>query len=115
MPQNVPTRQHRIPLTIRALVIVAGVCAAVAGSGPLRGQTSGAVVTPALDTALRQGAAGEAHAVWVYLRDKGAPGAERPAPLNARALGRRARRAPATRRTAYEDQPVAVDYATGRG
>jgi serine protease AprX len=60
--------------------------------------------------ALRQGAAGEAHAVWVYLRDKETGTAARPAPLSARALGRRARRAPDFRRVAYEDQAVARLY-----
>jgi len=110
VPQNVPTRQHRIRLTIRAVVIVAGVCAAMAGTGPLRGQARSALVTPALDTALRQGAAGEAHAVWVYLRDKGARVADQTAPLSVRALGRRARRAPATRRTVFEDQALASEY-----
>jgi len=110
VPQNVPTRQHRIRLTIRAVVIVAGVCAAMAGTGPLRGQARSALVTPALDTALRQGAAGEEHAVWVYLRDKGARVADQTAPLSVRALGRRARRAPAARRTVFEDQALASEY-----
>ena len=92
---------------VHALVIVAaGVCALA----PLRGQATSAAIAPALDTALRQGGRDEVHAIWVYLRDKGAQAAARPAPLSARAVGRRARRSAAARRTDYEDQAVAREY-----
>lgn len=104
-----PTWRRRLPAVASVLVVAAGVCAL--GTPPLRGQTNGAFVTPALETSLRQGRADEPHAVWVYLRDKGAGfAAQQPAPLTARALGRRARRAPAARRTAYEDQPVSPQH-----
>lgn len=96
---------------LRVLLAVAAACVAMLDAGPLRGQGPGAFVAPALDTALRLAPAGGTHAVWVYLRDKGAGAASRPAPLSARALGRRARRGAATRRTVYEDQAVAGDYA----
>ena len=92
---------------VHAIVIVAtGVCALV----PLSGQGAGAQVAPGLDTALRQGQPDDVHAIWVYLRDKGANAAARPTTLSARAIGRRARRSAVARRTTYEDQAVARDY-----
>jgi subtilisin family serine protease len=92
------------------IAVAAAICLATLDPGPLRGQGPGAFVEPALDTALRLGSPDETHAVWVYFRDKGAGPVTRPAPLSARALGRRARRAPAARRTAYEDRALAVEY-----
>jgi serine protease AprX len=99
----------------RAFVVALGLLCAVGFGSPgrLHGQGQEAFVAPWLDTALRQGTAEQRHAVWVYFRDKG-PQAAAPralsAPVTARAVGRRARRARAGGWTSYQDQAVARSY-----
>jgi hypothetical protein len=104
-----PMRWRRALAVARVLLAAAGLWAAL-GTGPLRGQAPAALVTPALETALRQGADGTAHTVWVYLRDKGARGTERAGPLSVRAVQRRARRTSAIRGTSYDDQAIVSQY-----
>jgi hypothetical protein len=103
-----------LPRTVCAKVLVLAIFCGVAfqAPGPVRGQTREAYLTPLLDTALRQGRDDQRHAVWVYFRDKGVRLASQSAsaPVSARALARRTRRARAGAWTAYDDQAVVPAY-----
>jgi serine protease AprX len=70
-------------------------------------------LSPWLDTAVRQAAAADRLAVWVYFTDKGADtSAPTSALVSQQALARRARRGSPTARTAFEDRPLAAAYVS---
>jgi len=95
----------------RCAAIVVGLICTVGFEAGGDGQGQMATLSPWLETALRQGAPGARHRIWVYFRDKGQPLAGRSMPLSERALGRRARRAGNAAWRAYDDQSVAGSYA----
>ncbi len=102
----------RVWLRQRAVVALLGlICAGGFNASALRAQGQQAALTPWLETALRQGAPGQRHTIWVYFRDKGQQSVARAMPLSVRALTRRTRRARSGSWRPYDDEAVATSYA----
>lgn len=102
-------RGSRTTVTILVFLALISIAGGQSAASPAAG-----VVTPWLETAMRQSRPDARHLVWVYFRDKGPvaePGAQAAGdPISARALRRRAARGAAATVGGFEDRPLSTAY-----